>query len=340
MKIISLLFGIFAGCISVPFAWCRRLYLERRQRFLDGLRSVAAGRQLRGLVNGNTALFRTGSTLTVGSGISASGLLYEGAAVTLNGGSLTLAGSASGSNGGSATLSGTALTLNSTNQEDGWTVRDTSLSGSSTLTKTGNGTVALSGTHTANGAWNINEGTLVFTGTRDITGGGQINIASGAVLDASGGRLFHAANYASNWEQPTITLNGGTLKLNQFGYNSASLGCLQNNFYALKFSSGTTSRVVISQGYESGGTGSRGIYIAGWGTTAVIELGANQTFTWSSSNGQNFDSIVCESGAGKCPAIGRRGKFRVQFRPEVRQQEHGQRIRGPDHLQFFRVESD
>lgn len=131
-----------------------------------------------------------------------------------------------------------------------------------------------------------------------LRGGGQINIASGAVLDASGGRLFHAANYASNWEQPTITLNGGTLKLNQFGYNSASLGCLQNNFYALKFSSGTTSRVIISQGYESGGTGSRGIYIAGWGTTAVIELGANQTFTWSSSNGQNFDSIVCESGAG------------------------------------------
>ncbi|WP_303191507.1 PEP-CTERM sorting domain-containing protein [uncultured Akkermansia sp.] len=298
MKIISLLFGIFAVCISVPFA-CAADYTwnggnaswtDSGAWLLDGSSAD--------WINGNTALFRTGSTLTVGSGISASGLLYEGAAVTLNGGSLTLAGSASGSNGGSATLSGTALTLNSTNQEDGWTVRDTSLSGSSTLTKTGNGTVALSGTHTANGAWNINEGTLVFTGTRDITGGGQINIASGAVLDASGGRLFHAANYASNWEQPTITLNGGTLKLNQFGYNSASLGCLQNNFYALKFSSGTTSRVVISQGYESGGTGSRGIYIAGWGTTAVIELGANQTFTWSSSNGQNFDSIVCESGAG------------------------------------------
>lgn len=298
MKITSLLFGIFSGCISLPVAGAadytwnggNASWTDSGAWLLDG--------NAADWVNGSNALFQTGSTLAVGSGISASGLLYEGAAVTLNGGSLTLAGNASGSNGGSATLSGTALTLNAAHAEDAWTVRDTSLSGSSTLTKTGNGTVTLSGTHTANGTWNINEGTLVFTGARDITGGGKINIASGAVLDASGGRLFHAANYASNWEQPTITLNGGTLKLNQFGYNSASLGCLQNNFYALKFSSGTTSRVVISQGYESGGTGSRGIYIAGWGTTAVIELGANQTFTWSSSNAQNFDSIVCESGAG------------------------------------------
>ena len=302
MKITSLLYltsvGIFAGSLQLPLARAADLtwnggnssWTDSGAWLLDGSSAD--------WINGSSALFQTGSTLIVGSGISAAGLLYEGAAVTLNGGSLTLAGNASGSNGGSATLSGTALTLNSANQEDRWTVRDTSLSGSSTLTKTGNGTVTLSGTHTANGTWNINAGTLVFTGTRDITGGGQINIASGAVLDASGGRLFHAANYASNWEQPTITLNGGTLKLNQFGYNSASLGCLQNNFYALKFSSGTTSRVIISQGYESGGTGSRGIYIAGWGTTAVIELGANQTFTWSSSNGQNFDSIVCESGAG------------------------------------------
>lgn len=116
MKIISLLFGIFAGCISVPFA-CAADYTwnggnaswtDSGAWLLDGSSAD--------WINGNTALFRTGSTLTVGSGISASGLLYEGAAVTLNGGSLTLAGSASGSNGGSATLSGTALTLNSTNQ--------------------------------------------------------------------------------------------------------------------------------------------------------------------------------------------------------------------------------
>ena len=223
MKITSLLFGIFSGCISLPLA-CAADYTWNggNASWTDSGAWLLDGNAA-DWVNGSNALFQTGSTLAVGSGISASGLLYEGVAVTLNGGSLTLTGNASGSNGGSATLSGTALTLNAADAEDAWTVRDTSLSGSSTLTKTGNGTVTLSGTHTANGTWNINEGTLVFTGTRDITGGGQINIASGAVLDTSEGRLFHAANYASNWEQPTITLKCCTLKLNQFGYNSASL---------------------------------------------------------------------------------------------------------------------
>ena len=123
------------------------------------------------------------------------------------------------------------------------------------------------------------------------------------MLDASNGRLFHNGVYTANFQSPTITLNGGTLKLNQFGYDSASLGKLHNNFYALKFASGTSSRIVISQGYESGGTASRGIYIAGWGTTATIELGANQTLTWTSSNAQNQDAIVCETGAGSALAL-------------------------------------
>ena len=184
-----------------------------------------------------------------------------------------------------------------------------SLTGSATLAKTGAGTVTLDGAHTASGVWNINAGTLVFTGERNITASdnnrinGKINIASGAVLDASNGRLFHNGVYTANFQSPTITLNGGTLKLNQFGYDSASLGKLHNNFYALKFASGTSSRIVISQGYESGGTASRGIYIAGWGTTATIELGANQTLTWTSSNAQNQDAIVCETGAGSALAL-------------------------------------
>ena len=147
MKITSLLYltsvGIFAGSLQLPLARAADLtwnggnssWTDSGAWLLDGSSAD--------WINGSSALFQTGSTLIVGSGISAAGLLYEGAAVTLNGGSLTLAGNASGSNGGSATLSGTALTLNSANQEDRWTVRDTSLSGSSTLTKTGNGTVTL-----------------------------------------------------------------------------------------------------------------------------------------------------------------------------------------------------
>lgn len=298
MKITALLFGIFAGCLSSSVAnasdytWNggNASWTDSGAWLLDGSTADWA--------NGNKAIFQNGATLAVGDGITASGLLYDGAAVTLNGGSLTLTGSASGTNGGAATIAGTALTLDAANAEDSWDVLNTTLTGASTLTKTGSGTVTLSGTHTATGTWNINSGTLVFTGSRDITSGGKINIADGAVLDASGGRLFHDTAYSSNWEQPTITMNGGTLKLNQFGYDSATLGKLHNNFYALKFASGTSSRIVIAQGYESGGTANRGIYIAGWGTTAVIELAANQNFTWSSTNGQYFDSIVCESGSG------------------------------------------
>ncbi len=302
MKITALFFGVFAGCLScIPAHGSNYIWNGGNGTWTDSgaweLDGSAADWN-----NGNTAQFQTGSTITVENGIIASGLLYDGAALTFNGGSLTLTGAAAGSNGGSAAFSGTGLILDAPAAEDSYEVRDTSLTGSSTLTKTGAGTVTLAGTHTASGTWNINAGTLVFTGERNITAtdnnriDGKINIASGAVLDASNGRLFHDGGYTANYQSPTITLSGGTLKLNQFGYDSASLGKLHNNFYALKFASGTSSRIVISQGYESGGTASRGIYISGWGTTAVIELGANQSLAWNSSSAQ--DVIVCETGAG------------------------------------------
>lgn len=302
MKITALFFGVFAGCLScIPAHGSNYIWNGGNGTWTDSgaweLDGSAADWN-----NGNTAQFQTGSTITVENGIIASGLLYDGAALTFNGGSLTLTGAAAGSNGGSAAFSGTGLILDAPAAEDSYEVRDTSLTGSSTLTKTGAGTVTLAGTHTASGTWNINAGTLVFTGERNITASdnnrinGKINIASGAVLDASNGRLFHNGVYTANYQSPTITLSGGTLKLNQFGYDSASLGKLHNNFYALKFASGTSSRIVISQGYESGGTASRGIYISGWGTTAVIELGANQSLAWNSSSAQ--DVIVCETGAG------------------------------------------
>lgn len=309
MKITALFFGVFAGCLScIPAHAADYLWNGGNGSWTDSGAWRLDGSSA-DWSNGNTAQFQTDSSITAGSGISASGMLYNGAAITLNGGSLTLTGAAAGNNGGSATLSNTGLILDAPNAEDSYEVRDTSLTGSATLAKTGAGTVTLDGAHTASGVWNINAGTLVFTGERNITASdnnrinGKINIASGAVLDASNGRLFHNGVYTANFQSPTITLNGGTLKLNQFGYDSASLGKLHNNFYALKFASGTSSRIVISQDYESGGTASRGIYIAGWGTTATIELGANQTLTWTSSNAQYQDAIVCETGAGSALAL-------------------------------------
>ena len=304
MKITALFFGVFAGCLSsIPAQGADYLWNGGNGSWTD-----SGAWRLNGFPsdwsNGNTAQFQTDSSITIGNGVITSGMFYDTATVTLANGSLILSGSASGSNGGSAILSNTSLTLDASNAEDFHEVRNTSLRESSALTKTGSGTVALGGTHTASGVWNINGGTLVFSGERNITANdnnrinGKINIASGAVLDASNGRLFHNSTYTANYQSPTIMLNGGTLKLNQFGYDSATLGKLHNNFYALKFVSGTSSRIVISQGYESGGTANRGIYIAGWGTTAKIELGDNQTLTWASSNAQYHDAIVCETGAG------------------------------------------
>lgn len=304
MKITALFFGVFAGCLScIPAHGADYLWNGGNGSWTDSGAWRLDGSPA-DWSNGNTAQFQTDSSITAGNGITASGMFYDGAAVTLSGGSLTLTGTAAGNNGGSAALSNTGLTLEAPTAADSYEVRDTSLTGSSTLTKTGSGTVTLDGAHTASGVWNINAGTLLFTGERNITAAdnnrinGKINIASGAVLDAVNGRLFHDAAYTANYQSPTITLNGGTLKLNQFGYDSASLGKLHNNFYALKFASGTSSRIVISRGYESGGTAGRGIYLAGWGTTATIELGANQTLTWTSSNAQRQDAIVCETGAG------------------------------------------
>lgn len=318
MKITALFFGVFAGCLSCMTAQgSDYTWNGGNGNWTDSGSWELEDGSTADWNNGNAAMFRTASSITLEDGITASGLLYDGVSVTLNGGSLTLTGAAAGTNGGSASLSGVGLILDAPSAEDAYAVEDTNLTGSSTLTKTGSGTVTMGGAHTANGVWNINAGTLIFNGERNITASdnnridGKINIASGAVLDASNGRLFNDDIHTANFQSPTITLNGGTLKLNQFGYDSASLGRLHNNFYALKFASGTSSRIVISQGYESGGTASRGIYIAGWGTTAIIELGADQTFTWTSSNSENYDAIVCEAGSGSALelAVGKNSVF-------------------------------
>lgn len=207
MKITALFFGVFAGCLScIPAHAADYLWNGGNGSWTDSgawrLDDSSADWS-----NGNTAQFQTDSSITVGSGISASGMLYNGAAITLNGGSLTLTGAAAGNNGGSATLSNTGLILDAPNAEDSYEVRDTSLTGSATLAKTGAGTVTLDGAHTASGVWNINAGTLVFTGERNITASdnnrinGKINIASGAVLDASNGRLFHNGVYTANFPE-------------------------------------------------------------------------------------------------------------------------------------------
>jgi autotransporter-associated beta strand protein len=120
--------------------------------------------------NNDTAVFDgTAGTVTVGAGITVGGLTFDTANYTTAGDTLTFGVAGSITANANATIS-------------------SSLAGSAAITKTGAGTLTLSGANTYSGGLWVNAGTLQFNSATAIGGSGRsVTVASGTTI---------AVNYA------------------------------------------------------------------------------------------------------------------------------------------------
>ncbi|MCP5533476.1 MAG: autotransporter-associated beta strand repeat-containing protein [Akkermansiaceae bacterium] len=149
--------------------------------------------------NNDSAVFGgTAGTVTLGTAITAGGVTFETDGYTVTGSTLTLAGTTPTLSSGSGVSASIA----------------SSLAGSSGLTKTGDGTVALTGGNSLSGNIAVNAGTLQLNGSRGFNAGffggsRTFTVASGATLDVAGTWNTSSAN--------VFTLNGGTLNFSLGG---------------------------------------------------------------------------------------------------------------------------
>ena len=136
-----------------------------------------------GAATGTVALQKTGSgTLTL-TGTNT----YTGATTIGSGGALQLGDGTSGHDGTIANTSG--ITDNGTliYNRFGSLSSSTVISGSGAVTKTGGGTLALTGANTYSGLTTVSVGTLLVSNTTGSgTGTGSVSVASGAILGGTG----------------------------------------------------------------------------------------------------------------------------------------------------------
>lgn len=194
---------------------------------------------LGGTISGAHALDIGGSgNITVNGMVSTASLTKSGSGIvtlnnsntytggtTVNAGTLKLGSGTTLANSGDVTVSGGTLDLNGFTE----TVQDVSLTSGSitggtlnaasydvqagsisanlgntaaTLTKTGAGTVTLSGTNSYTGGTLVNQGTLQADSSGALPVGGAVSVAGGAILDLQG-NTFNVGN---------VTLTSGTIE--------------------------------------------------------------------------------------------------------------------------------
>ncbi len=164
---------------------------------------------------GSVATFQdnVGGTATIFGQVSATGVQQNGAAYTIEGGTLRLIPGSAAEQPFIDVASGRTLNVTAT------------VAGTAGLTKTGAGTLNLSGFNTFTGPTAINGGTLVLAGPNQLPDGGALSIAAGGTLALASGTET-VASLVSNGGiiQGTGTLVASTYQLNNGSTVNANLG--------------------------------------------------------------------------------------------------------------------
>ncbi|KUL94963.1 hypothetical protein DK26_12840 [Bosea sp. WAO] len=150
-----------------------------------GMLTLYGGNSYSGITTINAGTLRTAATNAIASSSALALADFSGAVFDLAGLNQTIQTlSGGGSNGGDITLSSAILTVNQT-ANSSFAGR---ISGSGGLTKTGTGTLTLSGANSYTGATTISSGALRISNLSALgSAAGGTSVASGAALELAGG---------------------------------------------------------------------------------------------------------------------------------------------------------
>ena len=202
----------------------------------------SAAQTLSGAISGTGSFAQSGTgttTLSVGNSYSGgttvnAGQLLAGAANAFGTGTLTVAGG-SANLGGLTTLtnalilSGGTLTNGTLSNSTGsFNLQSGSVSavlaGAAGATKSGSGTVTLSGNNTYSGTTTVSAGTLNVIGTN--SGGGAVSVNAGGTLAGSGGSRGNLGSSAVTVVGGTTAANSGSISLNDGTYSTLTITSL------------------------------------------------------------------------------------------------------------------